>query len=93
MIKPTVGRVVWYWVPKPSPQTQPMAAMVASVIDDYHVNLVVFDAEGNSHREKNVLLLQDTGPNGTGMSYCEWMPYQKGQAAKTEALETAAKVA
>ncbi len=92
MIKPTVGRVVWYWVAGPSPQTQPLAAIVANVIDDRHVNLVVFDAEGNSHGEKNVTLLQDD-ENMAKAGYCEWMPYQKGQAAKTEALETAAQVA
>lgn len=87
MIKPTVGRVVWYWVAQPSPQKQPLAAMVANVIDDSHVNLVVFDAEGNSHGEKNVTLIQEEGTEMTGSPYCEWMPYQKGQAAKTEALE------
>jgi len=80
MIKPTVGRVVWFWVAKPSPQRQPLAAMVASVIDDHHVNLVVFDAEGNSRGETDVALLQDDMagiPDGT--PYCEWMPYQKGE--------------
>lgn len=90
MIKPTVGRIVWYWVAKPSPQKQPLAAVVASVIDDGLVNLAVFDASGASHPERNVPLIQEDIPAMPGVHYCEWMPYQKGQAAKTEALEKAA---
>jgi len=37
-----------------------------------------------------VPLVQDE-PGVPASSYCCWMPYQKGQAAKTEALEAAAK--
>lgn len=91
VIKPTVGRIVWYWVAKPSPQTQPLAAIVASVIDDSHVSLGVFDASGASHPEANVPLIQDGDAVPQLSHYCEWMPYQKGQAAKTEALEKAAR--
>lgn len=81
MIKPTIGRVVWYWVAKPSPQQQPLAAIVANVIDDGHVNLSVFDAEGNQRGETNVPLVQEEGVEVVGSHYCEWMPYQKAVAA------------
>jgi hypothetical protein len=95
MIEPTIGRVVWYHPPsdsaiagfKPAPVC---AALVAAVGEGGHVNLAAFDAEGKHHSRRNVPLIQDEqSPPDTG-DWCEWMPYQKGQAAKTEALEAAA---
>lgn len=88
MIKPTIGRVVLFWDKSPDipRQTQPHAALVAFVHSDIMVNLAVFDAAGCPHPRTAVRLLQDDeeAPDGP---YCEWMSYQKGQAAKTEALE------
>lgn len=84
MIKPTVGRVVWFY-DEPD-QDQPKAAIVAHVWSDTCVNLAVFDANGVSSSVTSVPLIQDDNPK-PGSFYCEWMPYQKGQAAKTEALE------
>ena len=86
MIKPTIGRVVWYWCQKN--QTQPQAAVVAYVHSDTMVNLTVFDENGIPHARTSVFLYQ--GQENTerpAAIFCEWMPYQKGQAAKTEALE------
>lgn len=94
IIKPTVGRVVWYHPSISDNMTyqsgQPLAAIVANVWSDDCVNLAVFDANGVAHNKTSVLLVQD-GANRPAANFCEWMPYQKGQAAKTEALE--AKVA
>jgi hypothetical protein len=94
MIKPTIGRVVWFHPSNdggesgfaPSPIC---AAIVAYVHSDTCVNLAVFDGNGAAHSKTSVTLIQegDAAPAGY---YCEWMPYQKGQAAKTEALEAAA---
>jgi hypothetical protein len=91
MIKPTVGRVVWY---RPAvPQAQPNAAIVVYVHDDRHVNLTVFSRDGGTFGMSDVYLLQDDLLDDHidaikhGGNYCEWMPYQKGQAAKTEQLE------
>lgn len=85
MIEPTVGRVVWFYSAPRGPQ--PLAAIVTYVWTARMVNLVVFDANGVSRSETSVYLLQDD-QRPTGQSrWCEWMPYQKGQAAKTEALE------
>jgi len=66
LIRPTVGRVVWFHqgtagIFPGSEDTR--AAIVAHVHGD---------------------------PIPTSGFYCEWMPYQKGQAAKTEAAEKAA---
>lgn len=97
MITPTIGRIVWYrrgpgeaviaqhggafGSPRPA-----CAAIVIYVWSDTMVNLVVFDHNGTMHIRTSVELCQgDTVPSGR--EYCEWMPYQKGQAAKTEALE------
>lgn len=91
MIKPTVGRVVWFYAPGVSHESEPNAAIVAKVWSDTMVNLAVFDANGVSRGETSVLLVQGEGSYGNpgGGAWCCWMPYQKGQAAKTEALEAA----
>lgn len=93
MIKPTIGRVVWFTPSKNSAESgfvagdQPLAAIVAYVHSDKMVNLTVFDANGNPHSKTSVDLIQDGEPKPEWGFCCEWMPYQKGQAAKTEQLE------
>jgi hypothetical protein len=91
VIKPTVGRVVLYHPAANAAEggfasAETCAAIVAHVWSDNCVNLAVFDANGVAHSRTSVYLLQD-GNERPSSSYCEWMPYQKGQAAKTEALE------
>ena len=96
MIVPSNGRVVLYH-PGPYDTTirqhdkaKPLAALVTHVWGDRMVNLAVFDSDGVSHSRTSINLLQDDDAPMEG-SYCEWMAFQKGQAAKTEALEAAAK--
>lgn len=97
VIKPTVGRVVWFHPFENSGEAnfarhqdgQPYAAIIAHVHGDRLVNLSVFDANGASHPRTSVALVQDGEPSPRGGFYCEWMPYQKSQAAKTEAVEKA----
>lgn len=95
IIKPTIGRVVWF---HPSEFTgeagfarhgndQPYAAIIAHVWGDAMVNLTVFDAKGAAHSRTSVALVQDGSPVPGGGFYCEWMPYQKNQAAKAEAAQ------
>jgi hypothetical protein len=96
IIKPTVGRMVWY---RPSQYDveecravqhdteQPCHAMVAYVWNDRLVNLVVYDHDGVYFTRSSVRLLQDDDVLPDNSGYAEWMPYQKGQAAKAEALE------
>ena len=85
MITPTNGRVVWYHRPDAASDAQPLAAIVAHVVSDDCVNLAIFNEDGGSHAQTNVTLAQDR-PAQPGE--CEWMPYQKGQAAKTEQAST-----
>lgn len=91
MINPTIGRVVWFYHYVPSQGHKgPMAAHVCHVVSDSRINLMVIDEYGNTHGESSVLLLQDDTATAPPLeNYCTWMPYQKGQAAKTEALEAA----
>jgi hypothetical protein len=97
MIKPTPGRVVWFHPPTnkgfwPKDFTYyggfaPLAAIVAHVWDDRMVNLSVFDSDGKPYSFTSVELLQDDDPKPEAGRFACWMPYQKGQAAKAEALE------
>jgi hypothetical protein len=90
VIKPTVGRVVLYKAH--SNETYPGAgdgfqpAIVCKVWSDTCVNLAVFDANGNPSGRTSVLLVQPEAES-PGAGYCTWMPYQVGQAQKTEELE------
>jgi hypothetical protein len=68
--------------------SQPMAATVVYVWNDRLVNLQVLDHAGSAHSPTSVPLLQDEDARPDGY-FCEWMPYQKGQAAKTEQFEKA----
>lgn len=94
MIKPTIGRRVWYW---PSQQdkgltesppksimtanlSQPCDAGICCVWGDRCVNLTVADHNGNMHSRWSVPLLQpgDLIPDGGG--YATWMDYQVANA-------------
>jgi len=82
LIKPTIGRVVWFhptWH-----HSQPYAALITFVNSDTSVNLAVFDPDGLGHSEQDVTLRQENEAPPENQFYCEWMPYQIGQAKKTE---------
>lgn len=90
IIIPTIGRVVWF---HPAPKSGeagfashhesgvPYAAIVAHVWSAALVNLSVLDANGAAHSRTSVALIQE-GDAVPDAAYCEWMPFQKGQAAK-----------
>lgn len=87
MIKPTVGRVVWFYKYVEGQGFKgPLAGHVAYVHSDMCVNLMVIDENGNPRSETSVPLEQEENDAHIG-SYCTWMPFQKGQAMKNEALE------
>lgn len=93
MIEPTVGRVVWFTPPyeKDGPFNEPFfgfkppfAAHVAYVHDRRYVNLMVIRPDGAGVVGfTSVGLLQDGEAPPPYGRYAEWMPYQKGQAAKS----------
>lgn len=85
MIKPTIGRKVWF-----TPYTgmdarmdplQPLDATVTFVCNDRLVNLAVRSQHGASMPGCTfVPLLQDGDIPPEGGYYAEWMPYQKALA-------------
>jgi hypothetical protein len=93
MIKPTVGRIVWFQPSStdlPSERLvqigkEPLAAIVVAVHSDTCINLAVFDANGCHHARTSVPLIQGDDPVPESY-YCEWMPYQIAQAEKAEVV-------
>lgn len=94
IIKPSVGRVLHFFPSTVymdgrklafSDPSQPLAAMISYVHSDTMVNLTAWDQNGVSFSVCSVPLVQ-SGARSVGSFYAEWMPYQKGQAAKTEQL-------
>jgi hypothetical protein len=97
MIIPTVGRIVWYY---PSAEhkfdgKQPWAAIVTHVQNERKVALVVFEptllpekVHTGVFATSNVPLLQDTDAPPADTGFCEWMPYQIGQAKRHQAEQS-----
>jgi hypothetical protein len=87
MIKPTVGRMVWFYpFGSLSPDSACLAAVVTKVWNDRMVNLCVFGEDGTPYPKSSVSLHHDDGQfdylkSGT---HCAWMPFQKGQARLQE---------
>lgn len=93
IIPPTIGRKVWF---RPNgvnvignkivqiiDPDQALDATVVCVVDPQTVHLLVVDHVGETHAAAGIRLVQpaagdNTPPDGT--CYCEWMPYQVGQA-------------
>ena len=100
VIKPTIGRRVWF---RPSAAflasnpiltqfnpEQPMDAGIVYVQHDHMVNLIVTDHVGKTLAVPSVPLLAGhyVADEDTDVyCCCEWMPYQKSQAAKTEVAD------
>lgn len=92
-IVPTPGRIVYF-----SPAADdgigngsvPLAAIIAGVNEDGTLNLGVFSANADFERRLNVTLVQE-GDEAPATGHAYWMPYQLGQAAKTEEVTKASK--
>ena len=86
MIDPTIGRVVWYHPkphqgdPPPLFPELPYVALIAGIQPTGLLNLAIWDHAGFGFQHQGVILRQDDGPVEQGDA--EWMPFQKGQAAK-----------
>lgn len=87
MIEPGIGRIVHFRPAGHAPDALPHAAIVVGITSERCVNLAIFDHEGHLYHGTDVQLLQDGDAPPTDHGYAEWMPFQKGQAAKTEALQ------
>lgn len=86
MIKPTVGRVVWYWplgLKSKEAGDQPCSAQVAYVHGDRMINIGYLSHNGLACAATSVTLVQDGDEYPEQGGFCEWMPYQKQVAAGT----------
>lgn len=87
IISPTIGRVVWVFRTMGSRDVnQPEVGLVTYVWNDHMINVAGFDANGMPFQLTSLALVQPEEPKPEH-SFAAWMPYQKGQAAKTEQLE------
>lgn len=88
-IEPTVGRVVHIRGREGSISgDQPEVALITYVHSVFCINVAGFDANGEPFRMSSLALIQDPDiylPEG--VPHAEWMAYQRGQAAKYDALE------
>jgi hypothetical protein len=83
MIKPTIGRKVWFFSAPGAPEQD---ATVIDVHGDRCVNLFVVSRIGDTSAHRSVLLVQEGDALPTAGSYATWMPYQVGQAKATAAV-------
>jgi hypothetical protein len=100
IIKPTVGRKVWYFTSARhhegftagEPDNQPYDATILFADNDRDVNLLVVDHLGITQTCVGVQLFQEGDDTPRG-AHARWMPYQTGQAAKAEKAAGAAPAA
>lgn len=101
IIKPVIGRKVWYrhdgrsatdvmggLVHPVAYSDQPMDATIIYVWGDRMVNLRITDHAGNTFALSSVTLVQE-GDATPGGRHCEWMPFQRGQVRKDAAIDRA----
>jgi len=82
MIKPTIGRKVWFWADAPrTSDEQPEDATIVFVHSDSCINLQVLDHNGVSRAETSVELVRDGLPQPP-TRFAQWMPFQVGQAKR-----------
>lgn len=80
---PTVGRIVYYkslGSPKGEFSSVDRAAIITRVHNETCIDLCVFNPTG--------LFFNTSVIQGSNGGQWDWIPYQKGQAAKTEEVES-----
>jgi hypothetical protein len=88
LIVPTIGRVILVQRGV-SDASGPWPALVTKVWGDRCINAAGFNEWGTPVSFSSLRLVQEGDEAPVAGPYAEWMPYQKGQAAKTEALQQA----
>lgn len=89
MIKPTVGRVIWFYNSQEEVEAnkQPRPAFITYVHSDHLINVGGFNHNGTVFSQDSCHLVQeedDAIPHGF---HARWMPYQTTQAKKHEESE------
>jgi hypothetical protein len=84
VIRPTVGRIVWF---RPSgPNGPTLAAIVCGVNSDTSVNLHVLGMFGDSLGGHVSIHLKQEDSETPPAPYAEWMPYQLKQVERDATL-------
>ena len=88
MIQPSISRALWLYQTHAEYARghQAFAVTVAYVHNDRLINVGGFNHDGNVIVFRSIPLLQDEDQPPTNGPFCVWMPYQKSQASKTDAL-------
>lgn len=88
-IKPTVGRVIWFYpdagfspANTPSGNGDPLPALITRVWNDTMINIGGFDANGVPFSRTSVTLTDPDSLTVPAGMYATWMPYQVSAAAK-----------
>lgn len=82
-ITPTVGRKVWFYYD--NNQVEPLDATIIKVVNSGPAALVNLDAVNPINGHHFFVAAVRVGDESTTEPHYRWMPYQMGQAAKTEA--------
>jgi hypothetical protein len=83
-IEPTVGRIVHLRI---GAGATPLAGIISAVNADGTINVGYWTGDARHKGAVDVPLVQDGEPAPKRM-HATWMAYQKGQAAKTEQLQS-----
>ena len=90
VIQPTIGRQVWLWLDqKHREHGQPFAATVVHVNSLRDINVHALDGSGQPAAYMGITLVQPGDKLPLTGAFCEWMPYQIGQAAQAGGAEGA----
>lgn len=81
MTEPTIGRKVYYFDPTTTSLTshdrsKPFDVNIVYVWSSTCINIAGFDHNGNLFSRTSVPINETAGAS----AWCEWMPYQQGQA-------------
>jgi hypothetical protein len=87
-IKPTVGRIVWYYYD--TQQEEPLAAIISGVVADNRIAVTVFYPGMNCQHFRSVHLQQPDADETGVFPRCVWMPYQEKKLTGSESGEKAA---
>ena len=94
MIKPSIGRKLWFWETRVafdaaraknfdhellSTYEQPLDATIIAVWNPTRINVYVIDHDGVGRAETSVQLIQE-GDIIPDVHFATWMPFQIGQA-------------
>lgn len=87
---PTIGRVVYVYRPQNSNPEKPMVGWVADVSvngEPLRINCAVMANNGDFILGGFQNVKHASEPRHATETFWDWMPYQKSQAKKTEALQ------